>query len=300
MKACLVLMPFSEALRSRFELLAQCGRQLDLDVRRVDTYAYSGNIPTAIAKALSQADLVIGDLSDANPNVLYELAIAQCLGQRVVLITNDRNTIPFDLRAYRNELVVGTSAGESATLVGAMRQALNAPYVTGPLGGQVVFGQRVFWRRTAAFVIDLFVLALPLMALNLLLTGQWLPRFAFDLRELVCSVNPTDAAVQPTVDNPLGLLWVLIYFVYFVLTTWWMGASLGQWICDLRVATLDGDKPDASVALGRTVASALTVLFTYGVGFLWCLRGPGYRAFHDIMTRTMVIRRTGRPRLTPV
>jgi hypothetical protein len=70
--------------------------------------------------------------------------------------------------------------------------------------------------------------------------------------------------------------------------------------CCAEWATLDGDKPDISVALGRMAATFLTVPMTYGVGFLWCLRGPGYRAFHDILSRTMVIRRTGRPHLAPV
>jgi hypothetical protein len=60
-------MPFRDELDSHLELVKRCGQQLGLDVRRVDTYAYSGNILQAISKALSQAELVVADLSGVDP-----------------------------------------------------------------------------------------------------------------------------------------------------------------------------------------------------------------------------------------
>ena len=107
MKTCLVLMPFTEELKPRFEFIQACGKAAELDVQRVDSYAFSGSILTAIARAISQADLVLADLSKANANVAYEVAIAQCMGQKVVLITDDRSTMPFDLLTYRTEMVSG-------------------------------------------------------------------------------------------------------------------------------------------------------------------------------------------------
>jgi uncharacterized RDD family membrane protein YckC len=283
MKSCLVLMPFSEELTPRFEFLVQCGKDLNLEVRRVDTYAYSGNILTAISKAISKADIVIADLSKGNANVLYELAIAQCLGQRVVLITDDRNTVPFDLLAYRIELLAEPYTDQKANVVRALRQALTATYVTGPLGGNVIFGQRVFFRRTTAFLVDLIFMAIAAALIFLILrTVRLTPE--------VGSENWNTLALA---------LGELIPLMYFTVTVWKLGATLGQRVLDLKVVTYDGDVPTFMRSLGRTISSVLSV-FTYGIGFLWCLRGPGFRTFHDIASGTMVIRRIGRPRLSPI
>ena len=62
-------MPFTEELRPRFEFIQECGRRANVDVQRVDTYAYSGNILAAISRAIASSDIVIADLSRANANV---------------------------------------------------------------------------------------------------------------------------------------------------------------------------------------------------------------------------------------
>jgi uncharacterized RDD family membrane protein YckC len=280
-KTCLVLMPFGEDLKKRFEFIQACGKAADLEVRRVDTYAYSGNILTAIARAISQADLVIADLSKANANVAYELAIAQCMGKRLVLITNDRSAVPFDLLAYRMELVNEESPNEAEGVTRAIRQALVATYVTGPLGGSVVFGQRVFLRRTMALLFDAIVLIAICILPLLVAFGQ----------------TPSTGA-----GDKSAFVWAFALFIallYFTFLTWRWSATLGQRLLDLKVVTFDGEKLSFPRSLGRAVASLLSV-FTYGIGFLWCLRGPGYRTFHDIASSTMVIRAKGKPNLAPV
>ncbi len=283
MKTGLVLMPFTEEHMPRFEFIRHCGEGLGIDVRRVDTYAYSGNILTAIARAISQSDLVIADLTAANANVTYELAIAQCMGQKIVLMTNDRNTVPFDLLAYRTELISRHSPEEAASLVKAMKQALAATYVTGPLGGNVVFGQRVFMRRLAAFLLDCVGLLAVFLVLGLALKAIGrLPEYG------------TDA----------GYLLMLAYaelapLAYFTVLTWRFEGSVGQRLLDLKVVTYDGDRPTFFRSLGRTVSCMLSIL-TYGIGFLWCLRGPGYRTFHDIASGTMIVRRSGKPSRAPI
>jgi len=41
--------------------------------------------------------LIIADLSGNNPNVMYKLGLAYALGKPVILISNDVNSVPFDL-----------------------------------------------------------------------------------------------------------------------------------------------------------------------------------------------------------
>jgi uncharacterized RDD family membrane protein YckC len=283
MKTCLVLMPFTEELKPRFEFIQGCGKAADLNVRRADTYTFSGNILTAIARAISQADLVVADLSKANANVAYELAIAQCMGQKVLLITDDRSAMPFDLLTYRCELVSQHSPEEAKRLAEAMRQALVATYVTGPLGGRAVVGQRVFFRRTLAFLLDAAMIVLVSIAAEA--SGA-----VFGLGSTAGAADGLPAWV---------VVAILLALLYFTLLTWRWGSTLGQRIADLKVVTFGGETPGFLQALGRTAATYVSVL-TYGIGYLWCLRGPGYRTFHDIVSSTMVMRRKGKPRLAPV
>jgi len=50
---------------------------------------------------IQQSRLCIADLTGRNPNVLYELGIAQTLGKPCILLTQDINDVPFDIRQYR-------------------------------------------------------------------------------------------------------------------------------------------------------------------------------------------------------
>ena len=50
---------------------------------------------------IKEADLIIADISGRNPNVFYELGIAQALGKQVILITKDAAAeVPTDIRGF--------------------------------------------------------------------------------------------------------------------------------------------------------------------------------------------------------
>ena len=52
-------------------------------------------------EAILTFDMCIAILTDNNPNVFYELAIAQAAGKRVVLMCEEGAQLPFDLKDYR-------------------------------------------------------------------------------------------------------------------------------------------------------------------------------------------------------
>jgi len=54
-----------------------------------------------VIEGIAKANLVVADLTAANPNVFYELGIAHSLEIPTVLITQSMETVPFDLRPYR-------------------------------------------------------------------------------------------------------------------------------------------------------------------------------------------------------
>lgn len=69
-----------------------------IDCVRADEITHSGSIDVQMYKELLKADLVIADLSTANPNALYELGIRHALRPfSTIVISEDKLIYPFDL-----------------------------------------------------------------------------------------------------------------------------------------------------------------------------------------------------------
>lgn len=65
---------------------------------RADEITHSGSIDVQMYEELLQADVVVADLSTANPNALYELGIRHALRPyTTIVISEDKLTYPFDL-----------------------------------------------------------------------------------------------------------------------------------------------------------------------------------------------------------
>ena len=70
--------------------------------RRVDDVAFSGPISRQIVRLLASSEVVIADLTSANPNVYFELGIRQSLTERpTVLIAQTETQLPFDIHDQR-------------------------------------------------------------------------------------------------------------------------------------------------------------------------------------------------------
>ena len=54
-------------------------------------------LASAIWSAIKKADLILANISGSNPNVLYELGIAQGMGKRTIIVTDDYSNVPSDL-----------------------------------------------------------------------------------------------------------------------------------------------------------------------------------------------------------
>lgn len=73
----------------------------EFDCLRADKVREPNNIIKDITRKLYDANVVIADLSNQNPNVFYELGVRHSLVGRTIMITNNLKDVPFDLRAYR-------------------------------------------------------------------------------------------------------------------------------------------------------------------------------------------------------
>ncbi len=68
---------------------------------RADEIDSPGTITRQVIGHIIDADMVIADLTGANPNVLYELAIRHVIRKPVVQLIDASETLPFDITAQR-------------------------------------------------------------------------------------------------------------------------------------------------------------------------------------------------------
>lgn len=97
-----VLMPFDPQFAPVFQdhILKIC-TDLCLDCKRADNIFGSADIISDVWALINNSKLLIADCTTRNPNVFYELGIAHTLGKNVIIITQNTDDIPFDIRHIR-------------------------------------------------------------------------------------------------------------------------------------------------------------------------------------------------------
>jgi len=102
-RECFVISPFGEHFDRLFKSCIKkvLEKECKIVCSRSDTPKSSTVIVEDIYKKIAQAKFIIADLTNLNPNVLYELGIAHTMGKRVVMISQDVEKLPFDISAIR-------------------------------------------------------------------------------------------------------------------------------------------------------------------------------------------------------
>ncbi len=102
-KQIFVLMPFSSGLEDVYHLgIREVVAKLGASCERADEIEYVGGVVEKIYDSIKNADLVVAEITTPNPNVYYELGYAHALGIPVILLTQNAQATPFDLRGYRH------------------------------------------------------------------------------------------------------------------------------------------------------------------------------------------------------
>jgi hypothetical protein len=97
-----VLMSFKPEFRPIYEdHISQVAKSLNLVARRADDFFGAHHIMSDVWEAINAARVIIADCTGRNPNVFYEIGVAHTLGRSVILITQNRDDVPFDLQAIR-------------------------------------------------------------------------------------------------------------------------------------------------------------------------------------------------------
>ena len=100
---CFVIMPFAPPIGAYYELVYEPAiRKAGLKAERADSEIFgTGKIIDQIWKGITEAKVLVAELTTRNPNVFYELGLAHALNKPVVLIAGKEEDVPFDLRHIR-------------------------------------------------------------------------------------------------------------------------------------------------------------------------------------------------------
>jgi hypothetical protein len=96
-----VLMPFSKEFEEVYGLgIKAASTDSWAFCERVDEQIFDGTILQRIYNQISKADIIVSDMTGKNPNVFYETGYAHALDKQVILLTQDAEDIPFDLKIF--------------------------------------------------------------------------------------------------------------------------------------------------------------------------------------------------------
>lgn len=100
---CFVMMPFADPHGSYYTSIYEPAiRKAGLNAKRADDDIYgTGKIMDQIWAGINSARVLVAELTNRNPNVLYELGLAHALKKPVVLVSSNENDVPFDVKHVR-------------------------------------------------------------------------------------------------------------------------------------------------------------------------------------------------------
>lgn len=96
-----LVIPFTREFNDISQVVRQAIMEGQHQLIRMDEMMATGRIIDQIHDEIEKADLVIADVSDRNPNVMYELGFAQSLKKPILPIIQKGESIPFDIASIR-------------------------------------------------------------------------------------------------------------------------------------------------------------------------------------------------------
>lgn len=97
----LVVMPFGPGMDEVYEEIAAIAREVGYICERADKEIFTDDIVRWVQSRIAAADLVVADLTGANPNVYLEVGYAWALEKRLLLIMQDGERPRFNLSTQR-------------------------------------------------------------------------------------------------------------------------------------------------------------------------------------------------------
>jgi hypothetical protein len=100
---CFVVMPFAEPIGGYYQSIYEPAIvKAGLRPVRADTDIFAtGKIMEQVWEGITQAKVLVAELTSRNPNVFYELGLAHAMQKPVVLVSSNEDDVPFDLKHIR-------------------------------------------------------------------------------------------------------------------------------------------------------------------------------------------------------
>jgi len=95
------MMPFHAGFDDVYQSIIQASETVGMRCRRADDIWENPAIIQDVVSLIDRSRIVVCDCTGRNANVFYEAGIAHTLGREVILITQNPDDIPFDLRHLR-------------------------------------------------------------------------------------------------------------------------------------------------------------------------------------------------------
>lgn len=108
------MMPFDAGFTDVYASIQQASVDVGLRCRRADDIWENAAIIQDVVALIDRSRIVVCDCTGRNPNVFYEAGIAHTLGREVILITQNEQDIPFDLRHLRYIRYLNNEEGRAA------------------------------------------------------------------------------------------------------------------------------------------------------------------------------------------
>jgi hypothetical protein len=110
-----ILMQFGEPYDTLYrDVIAPVAQAMEFHPYRADDVYRPGLVLQDIIEGLIESEIIVAEITPANPNVFYELGYAHALGKPTILLAERGRELPFDIRGYRCIFYDDTIGGKAA------------------------------------------------------------------------------------------------------------------------------------------------------------------------------------------
>lgn len=120
-----VLIPFDKKFEDIYKFgIKGAANEVDAYCERLDDQIFTEGMLDHIFNQISKADVIVADMTGRNPNVFYEVGYAHALGKIVLLLTQNSDDIPFDLKHRQHTVYSGRIETLKSELVTKLQWAI--------------------------------------------------------------------------------------------------------------------------------------------------------------------------------
>ncbi|WP_347923671.1 hypothetical protein [Pontimicrobium sp. SW4] len=96
-----VLTPFNDRYYDEFKIIKATCENLGFKCIRGDEKEFKGDIFPEMLRYMAKSRIIIANINGRNPNVLYELGVAQAMDKSVILVSKEPKDLPIDIQSQR-------------------------------------------------------------------------------------------------------------------------------------------------------------------------------------------------------